>query len=56
MFGLKRAVKSNCQAALFDGVLSLTRLSVKDNHCDQNQIRDLKRADLHGILCTKEDN
>lgn len=41
MFGLKRAVKSNCQAALFDGVLSLTDLSVKDNHCQQTQIWDL---------------
>lgn len=37
MFGLKRAVKSNCQAALFDGVLSFTRLSVKDNRCHQTQ-------------------
>lgn len=38
MFGLKRAVKSNCQAALFDGVLSLTHLSVKDNCCHKTQI------------------
>lgn len=38
MFSLKRPVKSNCQAALFDGVLSLARLSVKDNRCHQTQI------------------
>lgn len=49
IFGLKRAVKSNCQAALFDGVISLTHLSVKEKDCCQSQIRELRGADLHDI-------
>lgn len=49
IFGLKRAVKSNCQAALFDGAVSLTHLSVKEKDCCQSQIRELRGADLHDI-------
>lgn len=49
IFGLKRTVKSNCQAALFDGVVSLTHLSVREKDCCQSQIRELRRADLHDI-------
>lgn len=49
IFGLKMAVKSDCQAALFDGVVSLAHLSVKKKDCCQSQIQELRRVDLRGI-------
>lgn len=49
IFGLKRAVKSNCQGALFDGVVSLAHPSVKEKDGCQSQIRELRGADLHDI-------
>ncbi len=49
IFGLKSAVKSNCQAALFDGAVLLAHLSVKQKDCCQSQIQELRGADLHDI-------
>lgn len=46
---LKRLVKSNCQAALFDGAVSPAHLSLKVKDCCQSQIRELRGADLHDM-------
>lgn len=49
IFGLKRAVKSNCQAALFDGAVSLDHPSVKEKDGYQSQIQEWRGADLHEV-------
>lgn len=49
IFDLKGVVKSNCQAALSDGVVSLTHLSVKEKVWCQSQIQELRGADLHDM-------
>lgn len=46
---LKRLVKSNCQAALFDGAVSPAHLSLKVKDCCQSQIREFRGADLHDM-------
>lgn len=51
IFGLKRPVIPGCQAALFDGAVSLLGLSVKQRGCCQSQTSELRQVTYMTFRC-----